>query len=303
MMERGMARTLLGLTALGLAACDEGSSEGGAGKLRVILAAEASITGGLDQGSGSDDTRDYDVRFSKYLIAVGNVRLGKSSTDSQASLQDVYVADLQQVGEQGVELGTIDDLQSGQWDEFGYATPRAPSTAKAVGGATAAEVAKMRANGWTYWIEGNVLRDESEGGPVSFVIQTAVDTVFSNCEVDGEPGVSLVAGGPSTVTLTIHGDHLFFNTFPSGSEGSIKRLAGWVFQADANTDGKVTTEELSELDATEVFKSTAGYSLDGKPKDLEINTALDFVRAQLATQGHVSGEGECIATYRDGSAD
>lgn len=302
-MERGMARALLGLTALGLAACDNGSSEGGAGKLRVVLAAEATITGGLDQGSGSDDTRDYDVRFSKYLITVGNVELGKSSAGSQASLPNVYVADLQQVGEQGVELGTIEDLESGQWDEFGYATPRATGSAKAVGGADPADVAEMSANGWTYWIEGKVLRDDSQGGPVSFVIQTAVDTVFSNCEVDGEPGVSLVAGGSSTATLTIHGDHLFFNTFPSGSEGSIQRLAGWVFQADADADGKVTTEELSELDATEVFTSTAGYSLDGKPKGLEINTALDFVRAQLSTQGHASGEGECIATYRDRSAD
>jgi len=303
MMERGMARALLGLTALGLAACDNGSSEGGAGKLRVVLAAEATITGGLDQGSASDDTRDYDVRFSKYLIAVGNVKLGKSSAGSQASLPNVYVADLQQVGEQGVELGTIEDLESGQWDEFGYATPRATGSAKAVGGADPADVAEMSANGWTYWIEGKVLRDDSQGGPVSFVIQTAVDTVFSNCEVDGEPGVSLVAGGSSTATLTIHGDHLFFNTFPSGSEGSIQRLAGWVFQADADADGKVTTEELSQLDATEVFTSTAGYSLDGKPKGLEINTALDFVRAQLSTQGHASGEGECIATYRDRSAD
>jgi len=303
MMKRRMAHALLGLTAATVAACDDGSGDGAAGKLRVVLAAEASISGGLDQGSDSDDTRDYDVRFSKYLLAVGNVRLGKSSTGSQASLPEVYVADLQQVGEQGVELGAIEDLQAGQWDEFGYATPPATGSAKAVGGADAADVAKMKANGWTYWIEGKVLRDEAQGGPVSFVIQTEVDTVFSNCEVDGEPGVSLVAGGPSTVTLTIHGDHLFFNTFPSGSEGSIKRLAGWVFQADANADGKVTTEELSELDATEVFTSTAGYSLDGKPKDLEINTALDFVRAQLATQGHVSGEGECIATYKDGSAD
>jgi hypothetical protein len=86
----------------------------------------------------------------------------------------------------------------------------------------------------------------------------------------------------------------WFNSFPTGSEASIERRAAWILEADADGDGRVSTEDLVALDATEVFTTQLGYSLDGAPDGITIDNALDFVRAQLATQGHFKGEGECI---------
>lgn len=273
--------------------CSDEAGGPGVGRLRILLQAEASITDGLDQGDDVEDTRDYGVRFSKYLIAVGNVRLSKSSSGATASLPDVFIADLTQVGEQGIELGVIDNLRAGQWDRFGYETPAANSKTKKLGNVSDADFDQMVENGWTYWIEGEVLRVGEE--PVSFVIQTETATVFEGCELDGEPGVAVSQDG-SSATLTIHGDHIFFNAFPSSSEGSIERLAGWVVDADQDMDNQVSTEDLSSLDATEVLTSTRGYSIAGAPIDVE--NVLDYVRGQLATQGHFNGEGECAWDFK-----
>lgn len=274
------------LSILGVSCGDDDSA--GTGKLRILLQAEASITDGLDRGDDVENTRDFSVRFSKYLIAIGNVRLSKAASKAEASLPDVFIADLKQVGEQGVELGVLDNIATGQWDRFGYETPAANGKTKKLGNVADADFDLMVENGWTYWIEGEVLRNGED--PVSFIIQTETATVFEGCELDGEPGVAVSQDG-SSASLTIHGDHIFFNAFPSSSEGSIERLAGWVVDADQDMNNQVSTDDLSSVDATEVFTSTRGYSVNGAPIDIE--NALDYVRAQLATQGHFNGEGEC----------
>ena len=96
--------------------------------------------------------------------------------------------------------------------------------------------------------------------------------------------------GEDVMWVTFHGDHLWFNAFPSDSEGAITRQTGWMVEADRDGDGIVRTEDLEQLDALEVFTAERGYNLAGAPP---LDSALDWVRAQLATQGHYQGEGEC----------
>ena len=283
-----------------LFSCSSCGDEGprGEGKVRIELKAEATITDGLAQGTEAEDSRDYAVRFTKYLATFGNVRLANTS-DDQVELAEQFVADMVQVGEAGVELGVLSDVQAGQWAYFGFDTPVCRQGAMDVDCVRDADVSMMIEVGLTYWIEGVVERAEAEGGPVSFVIQTAVPTVYRDCEHDEEPGVSVVADGTSTATITLHGDHIFFNRFPTGAESDVVRLAGWVIAADTDGDGKVRTEDLSMLDATEVFTSELGYSLGGT--DYTIDNALDYVRAQLSTQGHYAGEGHCSSELLEGS--
>jgi hypothetical protein len=283
---------VMGLSALTFSACGDDTSTGGQGKVRVLLTAEETITEGLDQGSDVENTRDYSVRFSKYLATIGNVRMARASGADEVTLAQQFVADMTQLGQAGIELGVFEALDAGEWARFGFETPAAKSGAKALAGVSADDLEKMVDNGWTYWIEGVVERDAASGGPVEFVVQAEVATTFSECELDGEPGVTVVADGTATATITLHGDHLFFNAFPTGTEGTIERLAGWVIAADADGDGQVSTADLAALDATDVFKRDLGYSLDGAP--IAIESALDFARAQLATQGHYKGEGECV---------
>jgi hypothetical protein len=264
----------------------------GTGQVRVQLGAEETISEGISKGEGVENARDYAVSYAKFLIAIGNVQLGKSSTGQQLQDKNVYIADLKQLGVQGVQLASFDDVSAGQWDEFGYELVLPDANTRALGNVSQSDLQQMVDNGWTYWIEGTVARAQAEGGPVTFVLQTAVPTLFDRCGIDGQPGLAVVADGTATGTITIHGDHLWFNSFPTGSEGTVERRTAWLVAADLDKDGKVSTEDLAALDATEVFTTSLGYSLDGAP--VVIESALDFVRAQLATQGHFKGEGECI---------
>lgn len=291
-MMWGLSLCALGLPVALAGACGDSGVGKGKGTLRVLLEAEETITEGLSVGNDPEDSGDYAVRFTKYLVTIGHVRLARSGARDERELAGPFVADMTKVGEAGVELGVFKDLRAGEWASFGFETPMANNGAKALKGVSASDLEEMIEHGYTYWIEGIVERSEAEGGPLTFVVQTDAVTAYRNCEYEGEPGVTVVADGTATATITLHGDHLFFNTFPTGSEGTIRRMAGWLVKADLNGDGKVTTDELAEADATDLFPRSSGYSLDGAP--IPIETGLDFVRAQLATQGHYRGEGECI---------
>jgi hypothetical protein len=279
---------------MGLAMLVWGCSDGdtsGRGRVRVLLSAEETITNGLDTGSDPENTEDYPVRYTKYLATVGNLVLRRGAA-GEARIAGPFVVDMTEVGEAGIELGVLSDLAAGEWPEFGFETPAAAAGATALGSVSEGDLATMTELGITYWIEGVVERSAAEGGPVEFVVQAAVPTLYTDCEYDGEPGVSVVASGTAAATVTLHGDHMFFNAFPTGSEGAIVRRAGWLVEADLDGNGKVEVAELAQADATDLFTRAKGYSLDGAP--IPVETALDFVRAQLATQGHYKGEGECI---------
>ena len=298
MEQTRCAASILALAGL-FGACGE-DARAGQGTLRVSVKAEQTIRDGLSVGGGADEAKDYAVSYSKFIVAIGLLRLEQSSSGGRLEGDAVALVDLTQVGEQGVELTQFEGVRAGEWDKFAFETPAAARGAEAQG-VDPDEAAQMIERGWTYWIEGTVERPAAAGGPVDFVIQTAVPTLFEACELDGEPGVTVVAGRTATGDITIHGDHIWFNSFPTGSEGSVERRSAWLVQADVDGDGRVSTDDLAALDATEVFTTKLGYSLDGAPDGIVIDSALDFVRAQLATQGHFRGEGECIWHYAGAS--
>jgi len=268
--------------------CGDDDGGSGPGSLRIQLSAEETISDGLRPGADEENTVDNTtVSYSKYLVAIGRVKLGRTSSGESREDPNVYIADMRSIGEQGVELFKLDGLASGQWDQFGYETPAAPTNAIVQPGVSPADGQAMIAQQLTYWVEGTVQR---EGRSVRFSFQVAAPTVFSACQSDGEPGVTVSEGGQSTAAITLHGDHLWFDSLPTGSEGTVMRRAEWVLAA-ADRLGKteLVTADLANVPAEQVFPSSLGYNLAGA----NIGTALDFVRAQLSTQGHLNGEGEC----------
>jgi len=105
-------------------------------------------------------------------------------------------------------------------------------------------------------------------------------------------GVVVTSGTTTNASVTIHGDHLWFGAFPSGDE-LVERRAQWLANCDLDQDGTVTEAELMGTDAAAVFPAPE-YNLSGAP--VPILDAWDFVAAQVRTQGHLNGEGECPAS-------
>jgi hypothetical protein len=271
--------------ALAMAAISCGD-EGGDGSLRVRLVPEETISEGLKVGQDEENTRDFAVSYSKFVIAVGRVKLANTAEGTERSDPTGYIADLRQLGTDGVELTTFQDLPSGQWDKFGFETPQAAAGFQKLGTVSDADVQTMITEQLTYWIVGTVQATP----PVDFDFKIPIASLYTNCENDGEPGVSISADRTQTADLTIHGDHLWFDSLSRGDETTVTRRAGWLVKADKDGDRKVTTEELKQVRADELFSSSEGYNLSGP---MEVVTAYDFVRAQLSSQGHLNGEGEC----------
>lgn len=269
------------------------------GDLTVRLEAEDTIPEGLEPGTGDENIVDgWTVTFETYALVVGDVHLEREAEMLEVHDETVWAVDLAALGAGGIELATFEAIDAVRWDHFEYATPH-PDGAVRHDSLDPALFDEMVANDWTYLIEGTLTKPDGESCPpggacrsatsIAFRLGVPVDAVFGPCEAEeGLPGITVTEGG-TTAAITIHGDHVFFDAFPSGAE-VIERRAQWLANADVNGDDMVTSEELMGIDAADLFTSDL-YNLAGSPYPIE--DAFDYVRGQLATQGHFQGEGEC----------
>jgi hypothetical protein len=303
----------------GLAACgdDEGA---GSGSLVVLLESEDTITDGLQPGDGTEDIRDgWAVEFDKYVMVIGDIDVILSSDESVgAEAGDVFAVDLSVVPPSGLTLWTLEGLTEGRW-EFNYAALGAADGATRHESVAQADFDEMLANDWTYLIDGVLTKSDGQSCPpaalvqagertpngntsggndcydaptIRFVFGAAAETSFGPCEVDEIPGFSITADATQTVAATIHGDHLFFNGFPEGDEGGVTRLAQWMADCDLNLDGTVTAEELAAIAPAQLPELDDRFQLGGSPVT-PLDNMYIYLSAQLKTQGHFQGEGEC----------
>lgn len=306
---------ILALLPFALVACSE-SSEQGAGTLNVNVEAEEVIQEGLEPGEETSQISDgWSVDFEKYIVSIGPVELHLPSSDLDVHNHDSWAVDLTQVPPQGLNIWTAENLETGRWD-LNYdtslgATHRHESVSES-------DFEALNDKKHTYIISGEIRQEggfscppasqatpgsaeeistNSLGAPcyknerITFSWSVAAEAHYGPCEVDEIPGVSVSSGRASNAALTIHGDHLFFNGFPTGSEGGIRRVAQWLADADLDLDGEVTLDELESIAPSDLLDPEI-YQLGGSPIT-PLDSMLTYVEAQLSTQGHFQGEGEC----------
>lgn len=275
------------------------------GTLQVMLRGETTITDGLEAGDGTDEVKDgWRVRFDTWIATVGHVFIDRS--DGEAGAQeshDARVVDLRRVPSNGVEIARFEDVAAGRWDFFEFETPIAGTDAEPDDGISDDQLDSLIEADATYLIEGVLTSEQGESCPpggecrdadeVRFSFAVPAETHYGPCTADSASlaGAVVNEGGVTTVAITLHGDHMFFDRFPVGAE-EVDRRAQWLADSDLDGDGEVTQAELEMIDAADLFDS-ASYSLGGGPSDIAIDTAWDYVRAQLKTIGHFQGEGEC----------
>lgn len=309
---------------LAMGACGDSTDSVGSGDVEVVLDAEATIVEGLTAGDGNEDIADgWDVRFDRYIATVGHVHLSLATDpDVEEEADEIHVVDLTEVGSGGLALWRFEGLRASEW-QVGYGTPGAghgsPSRHGSVSETDFQQLVDADA---TYLISGELTRQDGQSCPpallatpgdatadgenasgdpcypadtVTFALAVRAETGFELCGVDGMSGLSVPEGGERSVAITIHGDHMFFNGFPTDSELQTVRLAQWLADCDLNLDGEVTQEELEAIAPSELGELDARYNLNQPFDSLrdEPNTMWTYLRAQLKTQGHFEGEGEC----------
>lgn len=284
--EMTMLLTVLG--ALALSACG-GDDQG---NLSVLLEAEESIVEGLEAGDGDENIVDgFNVTFSRYVVAIGYVAMSQVDDANPQSSPVVAIADFKSLGTLP-ELTSFNGIPTGQYTNFGFETPVPSADVVNFNDVDEGDIEAMIENEWSYIIEGTI-EQVSDGETKDFLIQANVPSVYSDCAVeDRARGVNVQSD--SSVDITLHGDHIFFNGFPD-DEDEVQRRAKWMWDVrNIDSDPVLTRADFeAETNIGKLFPQPpdGDYQLGGGP--LEITNAWDFIRAQLGTQGHIFGEGEC----------
>ncbi len=282
------------VVALAMAGCGSDGGASGNGNLSVLIAAEETIVDGIQAGTGEENILDgFDVAFNRYIVTIGFVRMAQVDGSNPQSSNVVGVVDLTSLPTTLPQLDAFEKIATGQYTEFGFETPEPNAGVVNINSVPQEAIDTMVASGWSYIIEGTITQ-VSDGATKQFLIEADVPTVYSACAVEGrEPGVNVSAN--SSVDITLHGDHIFFNGFPE-EEGNVQRLAQWLWDVeDINGDDLLTQADFeAATDVGSLFPSPPEgvYELTGGPIT-PIEDAWDFIRAQLGTQGHIFGEGEC----------
>ncbi len=310
---RGIFRPSLALTlatlggtllALGCTnAADDGSN--GPGDLSVLLQAEESITDGIEPGEGDENIIDgWSVHFEKYIVGLGDVRIGSDASHIHAESPQRTVVDLTRITQGSSAFTELVDVRAEQYDFFGYSLLPA-STAGRDSGVSEENFDELIQAGASHLIEGTLENPVGQSCPpgeacrdvarITFRFVVPLEVTLGPCEIDAtQRGVAVTENGTSSVGITLHGDHIFFDAFPTGAEGVVQRRAQWLADADANGDDHVDYAELQRITGADLSDILPNSEYDlgvGAPFPLE--SAADFLRAQLATQGHYQGEGEC----------
>jgi hypothetical protein len=118
---------------------------------------------------------------------------------------------------------------------------------------------------------------EKDGVQKSFAwtFNTPVD--YTNCETT----IDVPSDGVGEFQITVHGDHLFFDSLVS-PESSLRFDP--IAAADTDDDSEVT---MAELAATDI----GAYD----PGNLDIDDLWSFLSEHARTIGHVDGEGYCAS--------
>ncbi len=300
---------------LGILACGDDS---GGGTLTVAIEAEDSITSGLDPGAEVENIQDgWQVRFESYIAVLGDIHLNfATDATTEAHAEQLYAVDLTSVPQNGLALWTVPALKAGDWN-FSYALGDG-SLAEPHASVSEEAFAQISEQDLTYMITGTLSKTDGESCPpnslaepgsatpvgtnaggdhcytnaaVKFSISLNAETHYTFCGLDDAKSFNMPTAGTQHVAITIHGDHMFFNGFPEGDEGGTLRLAQWLADCDLNLDGQVDMDELAQIAPADLSELDDRYQLGGS--SIELDTMQDYVKAQLKTQGHIQGEGEC----------
>lgn len=282
-----------------------GCSDDGVGALQVSVAAESTISSGIDAGPGAEDIADdWSVTYDEFLVTVGNVRAGRTDTGAKLTDTSVFVLDLKRAPTSGY-LITEMNAASGPWYQFGFDMPAASTAARTIEPTSPMAKDSLVQGGYSLYIAGALENPNGKSCPpgdpdpakcvaapkVTFQWGLPAATSFDDCSTtDGTAGFAVPTGATAQVEITIHGDHWFFNNITAGVE-IVKRYAQYVADCDLNHDGETTLDELKQVPAANVFPSSK-YNLSGSFGG-PIETAYDYVLAQARTIGDFQNNGEC----------
>lgn len=277
------------LCSLTLAACSDGdpAGSGGTGKVAFTTWGEAYIEHEIpaDPGDGSGFVDGWTVRYSKFLVNFQNIKVADSAGDVAASLDGSRLFDNHLSGVKPIV--EFSALPAKAWDKVSYQIAPVTEATELGAGTTAADKKLMLDGGYSLYVEATASKGKlSEHYTWGFAIATNYQECHSEQDGKDEAGIVITNNATTTVQLTTHGDHLYYDRLQASPDPAVKTSLRFddLANADRDNDGELT---LAELDAA--LLDVRLYD----PSGLDAATQGAFVSALARTIGHFRGEGEC----------
>ena len=267
----------LALLALSVTACGEDKDSDAApstGTLNVRIWGEEYIEDTIPAETFADG---WSVRFDKFLLRVGSVRVGaETGTPSLTTGTTYRVYDLAvppaTAGDAPGHLVASAEVDAVDTPIVGY-TVAGGGDAEA-GNASPADTERLTQNGWAVYVEGVATKADVTK---RFAWGFEGTQRYFPCE-----STATFTAGVAEVQLTIHGDHLFYDDLTAEEPNVAFDV---VASADTDDDGEITVEELTARDIT----GEARYQVGSFP----VTNLYAFIEHQIGTLGHIDGEGHC----------
>ena len=284
--------TMMGM-ALALAGCGD---SGGTGTLEVRLSGEEASREGFPVGTGDDTIAfadGYTLTFEKVLVSITDVAL-RDGDDGAALSADPVVADLH-LGEP--VAWTFEGVPAQRWPDVRYRYDVPPADARLLEGVDASDVEGMRAAGASLRVTGEA--SDTEGTAYPFDLLLDISVLNARCEngLDETDGIVIPDNGVVQAELTIHLDHLFFDTY--ASDDAQLRFEPWAAVYDDSSPitladlASQTIADLRDREGEALRDGTDLVVYDPGTLELEANDLGEYVRAAATTTGHFQGEGHC----------
>lgn len=296
MLRRAKLLGLLGLAFIAGAPAACSASDGGIGSVAVRVSGEGAAKVGypyVKNGAEISFADGWSLRFTKYLVSVGQFSLAAADDTEAFTSNEVFVTDLHVADP---VLMTFDGLQARRWERFGFRVVAPSADAKAIGPVLPEDLERMQREGLNYWIEGVA---EKAGRSVSFAWGLRNPTRATNCTngVDNTEGLVVRNNATTETEITFHLDHLFWDSL--GTE--VARLRFDAIAAAAKDD-VVTLADLETQALADLRDADGEPLLDGAGKRVVYNPGSvplpaqnlqAFMLAASAGQAHLNGLGLC----------
>lgn len=277
-----------------VAACGPGLE--GTGSLEVVVEAEGSITGGIAAAPPTGGFADgWSIAYERFLVNVGHVSIAASQ--GLAAVVPAVWAD----GDRVFDLTSttahtmflVNDTPATRYDRVSFrSVPTSAGTTFEDSISPGDRAAMLGASTWITVVAAR--------GAERVRIDWRFADAFEYHDCEGPPdrpgsGTVVSPGARTTLRLTFHGDHWFWQSL--GVEGSTVRFDP-IAHADTavppyhgNGDGETTLEELAEVLLADVPAADGEFNPEGRP----VSTLADFMRWTSGTNGHIDGDGVCVA--------
>ena len=284
------AGALLGVLTLGSVGCEPVAE----GEVRVTLSGGDGTQRGYPDHLFQDG---WSVQFTKYLVSVGDFTLTSAAGEKRTAAGQVLV----DVQKGDMPLAHLEGLAAGRWSVGFRVSPPGADTALPEGGVSPEDLERMRAKGYSYWVEG--IATKANVGVYTFRMGFPVNARMVDCVngVDGTLGIVVPENSVAQTELTIHAEHMFYDRLGT-HRGVLLRFDALAATADAHQ--AITPEGLTSQRMLDLRDATGGELRDaqGKPVVYEpgaytVRTLHEFVTQSIVDQAHLNGGGVCAVAH------